>query len=88
MAAPAALWQVAAAASFVRIVHRRWLSPTATGNVASVAATTLADRPAASRVVAAALGTVVAIFTALVVLIVALAAAAFAVRWALTLGAG
>ena len=35
---------------------------------------------------AAAVGTVVAIFTALVVLVVALAAAGFAVRWALTLG--
>ena len=54
--------------------------------MSSVAATALTDRPGPSRVVAAAVGTVVAIFAAMVVLAVAMAAAGFAVRWALTLG--
>ena len=50
------------------------------------AATALSDRPGPSRVVAAAVGAVTAIFAAVVVLVVALAAAGFAVRWALTFG--
>ena len=58
------------------------------GNALCVAATTLTDRPGPSRVVAAVVGTVTAIFAALVVLVVALAATGFAVRWAWTLGGG
>ena len=56
------------------------------GNVRAMAVTTLDDRPGTGRIVAAAVGAVTAIFAALVVLLVAVAAAGFAVRWALTLG--
>ena len=56
------------------------------GNVLLVALTTAPDQVSGSRVVAAVLGAVLAIFAALVVLVVAAGAAGFAVRWALTLG--
>ena len=71
---------------FVPIVPRRRLPAPSGGNVSDVAATALDDRPGPSRMVAAAVGAVAAIFAAMIVLAVAVAAAGFAVRWALTLG--